>query len=83
MKLKDAIDVGQECGLETPAECVNNIILHAMNLFPYDDINIETKELVEEAEKEGVKFCVQCGGAMIKDDGCYMCRNFGTIGGKP
>jgi hypothetical protein len=33
MKLTTAIDIGRDCGLDSPEEAVNNVIIHAMNLF--------------------------------------------------
>jgi len=48
MKLKDAIEFGKDCGLNTVEECVSNIEIHAMNLFRYTEINKELKELYDE-----------------------------------
>jgi len=74
MNLEQAKAFGKELGLETDAECINNIILHAVNLFGYGDIDKELKELIDDAKKNGIKFH-ECGMAMI-DDKCYMCEKF-------
>ena len=36
MKIAEAIKIGKECGLETPEECVNNILIHAHMYFGQD-----------------------------------------------
>lgn len=48
MKLKDAIDIGKGCGLDTVEECVENIEIHAISLFSYDVITKELNELKNE-----------------------------------
>lgn len=45
MYLARAREIGKACGLETDAECINNIVIHSINLFKYDDIDRELKEL--------------------------------------
>lgn len=45
MKLKECIEIGKECGLFSIGECYNNIVLHRLSLFKYDDISREIKEL--------------------------------------
>lgn len=75
MKLKDAIEMGLACGLQTKAEAINNVMLHSMSLFRYDDIAKEEAELIAEAKADGVKFCKTCQSAMIGDV-CYICRKF-------
>jgi len=47
VKLKDAIELGKECGLNSVEECVSNIEIHAMNLFPYKKINEECRFIGE------------------------------------
>lgn len=71
MKLQAALELGDECGLVTPAECVNNVILHVGNLFAYTEAEQEAQELLKEAADAGIKFCASCGSAMIGDR-CYM-----------
>jgi len=48
MKLVTAIIIGKACGLETIAECVYNIHIHAASTFSYNKINKELEELDEE-----------------------------------
>ena len=75
MKLQAAVEIGQHCGLTTIAEAVNNILLHSMMLFKYENSQSECDELIKEAKEAGVLFCTDCGSA--KGEGnCYICRNF-------
>ena len=71
MKLSKAIEIGHECGLERPEECVNNVLLHATMLFTYDEMENELAELIEDAKNSGIQFCPVCGAAMINGE-CYM-----------
>ena len=71
MKLSKAIEIGHECGLEHPAECVNNVLMHATMLFTYDEMENELAELIEDAKNSGIQFCPVCGAAMINGE-CYM-----------
>lgn len=48
MKLYECCDIGYGMGLETIGECLRNIRLHSTNLFDYDDICDELKELEED-----------------------------------
>lgn len=45
MTLKKCLEIGDACGLETVAECILNIELHAPSLFDYKKINEELLEL--------------------------------------
>lgn len=71
MKLQQALEIGEVAGLTTPPECVNNVILHAGNLFGYADAEAQVQELIKEAADAGIQFCASCGAAM-KDGHCYM-----------
>jgi len=51
VKLKDAIELGKDCGLNTIEECIINVEVHAINFFPYKKINEELKELYEGYEE--------------------------------
>jgi len=73
MKLEDAIRLGKECGLERIEECVNNVLAHATQLFHWPEMKREIDELIEEAKRAGVKFCPECGMAMV-DGKCYVCK---------
>lgn len=77
MKLKEAIEIGQSCGLETPEESVNNILVHSTMIYPYDRVREEEDELIKEAKEAGIQFC-HCRLAKFADDGddCYMCKKF-------
>ena len=75
MRLEKAMEIGHECGLETPEECVNNVLFHADMLFSYNDMKKELVELIEDAKQHGIMLCEKCGYAMFKDR-CYMCEQF-------
>lgn len=77
MKLKDAIELGRDCGLETPEESVNNVLVHSTMMFPYGETAKEEAELLKESADAGVLFC-RCGLAKFADDGddCYICKKF-------
>jgi len=51
MKLKEALEIGIDCGLETARECIRNINIHALSLFSYSEICEELNELYTEAEE--------------------------------
>lgn len=51
MKLKTALEIGIECGLETARECIRNIDFHAFSLFEHSEVNQELNELYTEAEE--------------------------------
>ena len=51
MKLKEALEIGIDCGLETARECIRNIQIHAPSLFLYSEISKEIDELYNEAER--------------------------------
>lgn len=53
MKAFDALDIAHACGLEYANEAYYNIEYHATNTFPYDEINKELLELIEDFEKYG------------------------------
>ena len=55
MKLGEALRIGKECGLETVQEALSNISGHAMNMFPYDDINSELTAINGVGEKTAKK----------------------------
>lgn len=55
MTLYDACDIGYSMGLETIDECITNIQIHSMNIFPYDDIVDELQELHQEVKNKGFK----------------------------
>lgn len=51
MKVKEAIELGKACGLETIKECIINIEIHSPSLFAYTKINEELNELYEDLKK--------------------------------
>lgn len=51
MKLKEALEIGIDCGLETARECIRNIYIHSSSLFAYSEISKEIDELYNEAEE--------------------------------
>lgn len=54
MKLKDALWIGEACGLETVGESLLNIQLHAMNIFTYGEEQREYDEIIRECKLLGV-----------------------------
>ena len=52
MKLKECIELGRECGLETIEECILNVELHSASLFKIDNIAKEISELYNDLLKE-------------------------------
>ena len=55
MNLYDACEIGYSCGLESIGECIDNISIHAPNIFSYDYVNKELNELFEEVQDKGFK----------------------------
>lgn len=49
MKLKQALEIGLDCGLETIGEAILNINNHSGNIFSYENINKEIDELISDA----------------------------------
>lgn len=54
MKLKRAIKIGKDCGLETIGEAIYNIELHATNIFDFDKAQEEIKELYNDFRNSGL-----------------------------
>lgn len=48
MKLERALELARSCGMSTYREAYSNVNYHAMNIFAYDKINDELRELAEE-----------------------------------
>jgi hypothetical protein len=48
MNLRECLEDGWICGLETVGESINNILLHSINLFDYPDIAKEDSELLDD-----------------------------------
>lgn len=74
MKFELAQEIGLACGLESPTEWVNNLLIHAFWIRSNDMAREET-ELIEDAGIHGVLFA-KCGHADSEEgnDLCYMCR---------
>lgn len=51
MKLKTALEIGIDCGLETARECIRNVDFHAFSLFEHSEVNQELNELYTDAEE--------------------------------
>ena len=63
MTLKTACAIGIDCGLTTLGEAVLNIDLHAVNIFNYNEIVKELRELYDEFDqwmkmKKEEGFCI-------------------------
>jgi len=80
MKLDYAIHIGDVCGLSTPEEAVNNILIHYQQFMTEDEHEREMTELMTEAELLGIKFhdVPGCGLAMINGR-CYICDKMEDI----
>ncbi len=78
MTYEEAETLGRGMGLSLPAEFVNNVLIHRMNLFPYSEAEAELDELRETARAAGVRFSSECYDAILdedpEDDLCYVCR---------
>lgn len=49
MTLRQCLEIGSDCGLETIGESLYNIDLHAGNIFDYSKINQELLQMYREA----------------------------------
>jgi len=56
MKLKECLDIGHACGLDTPEECIRNIELHSTQLFLWTEIEKELDELKADCAANGVDY---------------------------
>ena len=56
MKLKQARELGEACGLTTDAECIVNAELHSLSLFSYLEIGAEMKELRDDTIAQGIDY---------------------------
>lgn len=54
MKLKEAFEIANACGLTDVGEAILNIEFHACNIFNYDEIPKELKELYEDLRNFGL-----------------------------
>lgn len=45
MRIKECMEIGKACGLYSIEECYDNIILHRLHLFEYNDTSKEIEEL--------------------------------------
>ena len=55
MKLKSALEIGMDCDLETVGEALFNISIHRPNLFSYEEMDEEIKQLFREYMASGFK----------------------------
>lgn len=49
MTLKNCLEIGFDCGMETVGESIYNIDLHASNIFDYNTMNQEVLQVYREA----------------------------------
>ena len=57
MKMLDALVLGEEYGLETVLEAIENVEVHCCNLFQYSEIEHEIEEMradISEFRKRGI-----------------------------
>lgn len=66
MKLIPALQLGYNCGMKTVDECLHNVHLHAMNLFPYDKMDAEESELATEFAASGIDKDMPVKEALLK-----------------
>ena len=50
MKVKEACEIAEACGLETIGAAIWNVDHFAMSIFPYNKMNEELDELYEDAK---------------------------------
>jgi hypothetical protein len=55
MKLREALEMAYECGLETVKEALVNASFCMVNFYPYEQIACEEEELFNEFEASGLK----------------------------
>lgn len=80
MKLTTAIDMGTGMGLKTPEECINNILIHAMMIFPYSVLDVQIDELLQDARKAGIKFgSCGCATTGLEDEYCPTCKKLSEL----
>lgn len=79
MLYKECLEIGKDCGLGTPYECIRNISMHCTQIFPYERINAELNELAEDCKKHGVDYnaafqtiCVSGINPETKKAECWM-----------
>ena len=71
IKLIEIIEAGKIMDL-SPAEAINDFILHATNYLPFDKIDEIVERVKNQAKLIGIEFC-ECGFA--KNNGvCSMCQ---------
>jgi len=56
MRITSAIKLGEECGLETLGECIDNAIHSSTMFLDYDDIGEELVELENDVDKLAKKY---------------------------
>lgn len=66
MKLVSALQLGYGCGMKTVDDCLYNVHLHAMNLFPYDEMAAEESELATEFTASGIDKDMPVKEALLK-----------------
>jgi hypothetical protein len=55
MNLKECFKIAEACGLTTVGEAFDNVRIHAINIFVYDEITEELQELVDEIDSLKLK----------------------------
>jgi len=55
MNLKECFNLAEACGLTTVGEAFDNVRIHAINIFVYDEITEELQELVDEIDSLKLK----------------------------
>lgn len=55
MKLEECFKLAEACGLTTVGEAYDNVRIHAINIFIYDEITKELQELVDEIDNLKLK----------------------------
>jgi len=56
MKWLKCKEIGEECGMFTPEECIRNISFHSTQLFYWPEIDKELSELKEDCAKHGIDY---------------------------
>ncbi|MCP3899148.1 MAG: hypothetical protein GY707_05430 [Desulfobacteraceae bacterium] len=67
MKLKDCLELGKECGLNTIEECVSNVVMHSTSMFVHAQLNKELKELQQDLDALALKIPVDTALELLDD----------------
>lgn len=67
MKLYKAINIAKQCELSTVGEAIDNIKIHCMNIFDYDEINKEIDELMNDFNNSELSISTDLDDVKVRD----------------